>query len=391
MKLERSHRTIALPSPIRLDTVPPSITVQHPQYPIISPDGDGHARRLPVPLHDRTSRRTRSSLRARTAGRCSRATQKHDRRARLERASVEAGQARPRPAATCSRVSAQDTAGNRSKAYPFAIVQIRYVDARALARRRRAGRPVRAPGLDRRAEGPLAAARPLGRQPRGTLHFRAPKSQGRLPPLRRSPARTRRAPRWWSDERAASAQAAGAVGASGSRCSLVAPRRDLRIAGLAAWAVGCAGLAVYLAPHGHHRLLAAAAVVGASLAAAVGAWLVAARARGCSRSRRSPACRRGFPVHVGSTQANLLLPLYGVVVVAALALAWELFGDDRRVRASSGRSRGRSRCSSAGTGCRCSGRRTCAQGAIELLFFVLPFGLLALALARLAVVARAGC
>ena len=35
------------------------------------------------------------------------------------------------------------------------------------------------------------------------------------------------------------------------------------------------------------------------------------------------------PGHVGSTQANLLLPLYGVVAVAALALAWELFGDER--------------------------------------------------------------
>ena len=42
VKLENSHRTIVLPSKIRLDTVPPVITVKHPQYPIISPDGDGH-------------------------------------------------------------------------------------------------------------------------------------------------------------------------------------------------------------------------------------------------------------------------------------------------------------------------------------------------------------
>ena len=49
VKLERSHRTIVLPSPIRLDTKPPVITVTHPQYPIISPDGDGHARHLPRP------------------------------------------------------------------------------------------------------------------------------------------------------------------------------------------------------------------------------------------------------------------------------------------------------------------------------------------------------
>ena len=49
-------------------------------------------------------------------------------------------------------------------------------------------------------------------------------------------------------------------------------------------------------------------------------WLLAVAALACAPAR--------FPVHVGSTQANLLLPLYGVVVVAALALAWELYGDD---------------------------------------------------------------
>ena len=43
VKLERSHRTIAIPSPILLDTKPPVITVKHPIYPVISPDGDGHA------------------------------------------------------------------------------------------------------------------------------------------------------------------------------------------------------------------------------------------------------------------------------------------------------------------------------------------------------------
>ena len=41
VKLGRSHRTIVLPSPIVLDTKPPTVTVKHPQYPLLSPDGDG--------------------------------------------------------------------------------------------------------------------------------------------------------------------------------------------------------------------------------------------------------------------------------------------------------------------------------------------------------------
>ena len=57
VKLLRSHRTIVLPSEIKLDTKPPVITVHHPQYPIISPDGDGR--------HDR-SRRPTASTSART-------------------------------------------------------------------------------------------------------------------------------------------------------------------------------------------------------------------------------------------------------------------------------------------------------------------------------------
>ena len=126
------------------------------------------------------------------------------------------------------------------------------------------------------------------------------------------------------------AQVAGALGAVGLALLVIATRRDLRIAGLAAWAIGCAGLVVYLAPHGHHRLLAAAAVFGAA-AAVFGAWVVlrlpwllALATLACVPAR--------IPVHVGSTQANLLLPLYAVVAVAAIALAWELFGEDRRTR-----------------------------------------------------------
>ena len=176
------------------------------------------------------------------------------------------------------------------------------------------------------------------------------------------------------------AQIAGTVGALGLAALIVGTRRDLRVAGLVAWALGCAGLTIYLAPHGHHRVLAAAAVLGL-LVACVGAWgvlrvpwLLAVATLACVPAR--------IPVHVGSTQANLLLPLYGVVVVAALALAWELFGDG-----DGGRELGPLSWPLAifvgWEGLTFLWTKDVRQGAIELLFFVLPFGLLAVTIARL--------
>ena len=50
VKLERSHRTIVLPSDIKVDTTPPRIVARPAtKYPIISPDGDGHADVVRVP------------------------------------------------------------------------------------------------------------------------------------------------------------------------------------------------------------------------------------------------------------------------------------------------------------------------------------------------------
>jgi len=160
----------------------------------------------------------------------------------------------------------------------------------------------------------------------------------------------------------------------------VATQREARIAGLAAWAIGCAGLAVYLAPHGHHRLLAAAAVLGGVAAVLAGwavlrvPWLLAVATLACVPAR--------FPVHVGATEANLLLPLYGVVAAAAVAVAWELFGDAPRSR-ELGRLAWPLAAFVAWEGASILWTKDVRQGAIELLFFVLPFGLLTVALARL--------
>jgi hypothetical protein len=176
------------------------------------------------------------------------------------------------------------------------------------------------------------------------------------------------------------ARVAGVVGGLGLALLIVAPRRDLRLIGLGGWAAGCVLLTIYLAPHGHHRLLAAAAVAG--LVLAVGGcwlvlrfpWLLALATLACVPAR--------IPLHVGSTQANLLLPLYAVVAVAAVALAWELFGEDARVR-ELGPLAWPLAVFVGWDALSLAWSEDVRQGAIELLFFVLPFGLLAVALARL--------
>ncbi|MGI8421046.1 MAG: O-antigen ligase family protein [Gaiellaceae bacterium] len=161
----------------------------------------------------------------------------------------------------------------------------------------------------------------------------------------------------------------------------LAPRRDLRGLGLAAWALGCLFLALYLEPHGHRPALAVAAVLGLAAAAAGAAillrrpWLVTLGALACAPAR--------IPVHVGSTQANLLLPLYGVVAAAALALGWQLARGDQRVRELGALALPLA-VFVGWTGLSLSWSDDLRQGAIELLFYVLPFALLAVAVARLA-------
>ena len=134
--------------------------------------------------------------------------------------------------------------------------------------------------------------------------------------------------------------------------------------------------------------------------------------RGRSRSRCSPARRRGSPSRSARRSTNLLLPLYVVVAGAAVALAVELLAPawvahvragrmftprgrhTRRGAAARGAARPRaprardlrlagSAPRSGGRGSPCSGRRTSHQGAVYLLFYMLPLGLIAAAMARL--------
>jgi hypothetical protein len=177
------------------------------------------------------------------------------------------------------------------------------------------------------------------------------------------------------------ARVGGAVGALGIAALLLGSGRRWRVTGLVAWAAGCAALALWLAPSGHHRAYAAAAVAGALVAAGLAwlfvrvPWLLAVAVLACAPAR--------IPVSVGHTKANLLLPMYVVVAAAALALVWELFGnDDARVR-ELGPFAWPLALFVGWTGIAFLWSEDRRQGAIYLLFYVLPFALLAVALARL--------
>jgi hypothetical protein len=169
------HRTFVLPSPIRIDTKPPVVKVRHPQYPIISPDGDGRHDRFTVPytVNERAhgillvrGRRVEFTLGQKQAG-------------KLVWNGTLGRPPRPvRPGRYLLTISAQDEAGNVAKGFPFAIVQVRYL---TLARDRIVVKPgarfalrisTDYPTIDWRLHGAS------GVQRRGTLHFRAPKSPG---------------------------------------------------------------------------------------------------------------------------------------------------------------------------------------------------------------------
>ena len=157
VKLLRSHRTIALPSPIRLDTKPPVISVRHPVYPLLSPDGDGRRDSFTTHVPDRQAGARRS---CRVRGRQVVLTKSRKPTGEL-RWNGKLNNKRVLPGRYLLTVAARDEAGNQSKPVPFGIAQVRYLVARPRPHRRTAGRQVRAARLDRlpdRWAGSCAAA-----------------------------------------------------------------------------------------------------------------------------------------------------------------------------------------------------------------------------------------
>jgi hypothetical protein len=175
VKLERSHRTLVLPNTIVLDTKPAVITVRKTPHAIISPDGDGHndsfseAYRVDQPAHGILSvrgQRVEFTLGQKLTGEL------------IWNGKLGKPSKPVRPGMYVLRASAQDRAGNVSKPYVFAIVQVRYV---ALARQRIVVAPGRRFFLRVSTDAPTVSWRLHGRSGvarAGTLRLRAPKTAG---------------------------------------------------------------------------------------------------------------------------------------------------------------------------------------------------------------------
>lgn len=177
------------------------------------------------------------------------------------------------------------------------------------------------------------------------------------------------------------AQVGSVVGCAGLALLLLARRRELRLAGLVAWAVGLAGLAAYLAPALSGPKLAAAGL-GGLVVCGLGAWallrwpyLLAFATLACLPAR--------IPVRLGSEDANLLLPLYAVVGALALALGWQLVVRREQRARELGPLALPLATLVAWTGLTLTWTVDLREGAIFVGAFVLPFGLLAIGFARL--------
>lgn len=139
-------------------------------------------------------------------------------------------------------------------------------------------------------------------------------------------------------------------------------------------------LGLYLAPDGRTQLLAALAV-GGLVAAVAGAWLLLRVPWALAFATLACVPIR-IPLDIGEEEANLLLPLYGVVGAYALALAWQLVRGDERSR-ELGAVAWPLAAVVAWTGIALLWTDDLRQGAIFLAAFMLPFCLLAVGIARL--------
>lgn len=175
-------------------------------------------------------------------------------------------------------------------------------------------------------------------------------------------------------------RAGGPVAVAGLALLILARPRELRLVGLALWAVGTVLLVPLLAPDSDTGLLIAAAVVGLVVAAGLAVlfrrwpWALPLLALAATPAR--------IPVSIGRTDANLLLPLYAIVVAGALLLAWELFRDGRRDR-ELGLLAWPLAALVFWLGLSAAWTNDVREAAIELLFFLCPFGMLAVSFSRL--------
>jgi O-antigen ligase len=182
------------------------------------------------------------------------------------------------------------------------------------------------------------------------------------------------------------ARVAGPLATGGLALLLVASPRWARLGGYAAAVFGMALFVPLLLPSGGGILLAGGGL--AVLALAVGLAVLFQRRPWALPLLALAAAPARIPIPVGGETNNLLVPLYAIVAGAAVSLGWSLW-------------RGPPRSRELGVlswplaafvfwiGLSIAWTNDPDRGAVELLAFYIPFGLLTLALARLEWNARA--
>ena len=180
------------------------------------------------------------------------------------------------------------------------------------------------------------------------------------------------------------ARLGGPTAALGLALLVLAPTRTLKLAGLAVLAAGSALFLPFLVPSEASVQLLALAAVAPALAVAVALAALFVRYPWSLAFLALAAVPARVPVSVGGVSANLLLPLYAVIAGAGLALAWRLLRDTDGTRAKElGRMSWPLALLVLWLGLSTLWTIDLERGAIQLFFFVLPFGLLAVTLARL--------
>jgi putative inorganic carbon (HCO3(-)) transporter len=177
------------------------------------------------------------------------------------------------------------------------------------------------------------------------------------------------------------ARVAGPVGAGGLALLFVAAPRWGRFLGFAAVLLGMGLLVPLLLPSGSGMLLAGGGVAAAALAVGLGAlflrhpWALPLLALAAVPAR--------IPITVGGDTNNLLVPLYVVIAGAAVSLGWSIWREAPALRRELGTLASPLGAFVAWVGLSLAWTNDAERGAVELLAFYLPFGLLAVALVRL--------
>jgi O-antigen ligase len=177
------------------------------------------------------------------------------------------------------------------------------------------------------------------------------------------------------------ARAGGPVGAGGLALLFVAAPRWARLLGFVAGLVGIGLLVPLLLPSGGRLFLAGGGVAAAALTVALGAlfqrhpWALPPLALAAVPAR--------IPITVGGSTNNLLLPLYVVIAGAVVALGWNLWREVPARRRELGVLAWPLAAFVGWVGLSIAWTNDPERGAVELLAFYLPFGLLAVALVRL--------